>query len=127
MAALCSQTLLLHALCGEEGKHAAFNTFLAPGGQKKKPLKVKMREEELLPPAAGHTGFAAVDPGSLQFLPFYINSYKSHPFLCPHCVRKAPLKILLQGSTVPEMLEGGEFSAEKQKRQPPSVGYESLK
>lgn len=86
-----------------------------------------MREEELLPPAAGHTGFAAVDLGSLQFLPFYINSYKSHPFLCPHCVRKAPLKILLQGSTVPEMLEGGEFSAEKQKRQPPSVGYESLK
>lgn len=36
-AALHSQTLLLHALGGAERKHAAFNMFLAPGGQKKSP------------------------------------------------------------------------------------------
>lgn len=101
-AALRSQTLLLHALCGAERKHAAFNIFLAPGGQKKT-LKVKMGEEELLPPPAGHSWrwvccvTAAVHPKALQCSPTFINSYKSPPFLCPNCAEKAPLKILLQG------------------------------
>lgn len=132
---LCSRLLSLHTLSGAYRKTYCFSFALGYKRSEKKPQKSRMGEGELLPPPAGQLRecrrwacFVTAPKCShlskslaiFDYLYYFISlSPLFSPLYAQTMLQRQPLKYCCRDIDLYvklEMMEGGEFSAEKQRK-----------